>query len=246
MIAALGPRRAVLAAVVAVPMLIWQATPAVTAIAHADGDKSLDASYYTPLLRYLGREARHTTRIEIPMTLNHWESAFVAPHVALARGWERQLDVRYNPLFYDGHLTGARYKRWLFANGVGYVALADAPLDSSARAEAALITRRPAFLTPVFHSKHWQVFRVRGAPSLTTGVLSLEALDASGFRVQAQQPGTGVVRMHFSPLLKVVRGKACLAPTRSGWTRVRARTAGELTVSVTWPPPDGQRCGRQG
>src|SRR2546423_9002356 len=91
-LAPLGPRRVVLAALVAVPMLVWQATPAVTAIAHADGDKSLDASYYRPLLDYLGKQPRHTTRIEIPMTLNHWESAFVAPHVALARGWERQLD----------------------------------------------------------------------------------------------------------------------------------------------------------
>jgi hypothetical protein len=242
-LAALGPRRVVLAAAVAGPMLIWQAIPAVTAIAHADGDKSLDASYYTPLLRYLDRETRHTTRIEIPMTLNHWESAFVAPRVALARGWERQLDVRYNPLFYDAHLTAARYKRWLFANGASYVAVPDAPLDPSARAEAALIARRPAFLVPVFDSAHWQVFRVRGAPSLATGAVSLDALDASGFLVQARRAGTGVVRMHFSPLLKVVRGNACLAPTRNGWTRVRARAAGELKVSVTWPPPDGQRCG---
>ena len=31
-------------------------------------------------------------RVEIPFTDNHWESRWVAPHVPLARGWERQVD----------------------------------------------------------------------------------------------------------------------------------------------------------
>ena len=50
-------------------------------------------------------------RVEIPFTDNHWESRWVAPHVPLARGWERQLDRERNALFYDGRpLTPARYR----------------------------------------------------------------------------------------------------------------------------------------
>ena len=40
-------------------------------------------------------------RLEIPATQNHWETAFVAPVVSLARGWERQVDIADNPMFYE-------------------------------------------------------------------------------------------------------------------------------------------------
>ena len=105
----------------------------------ARGDPSVHASYYDGLLRFLhGRQAAEGPfRIEIPFTDNHWESAHVAPTVPLARGWERQLDRKVNGLFYDGRrLTGQRYLRWLHDNAVRYVALADAPIDYSAAAEA--------------------------------------------------------------------------------------------------------------
>jgi hypothetical protein len=241
-LATVGPRRAVLAALVALPMLAWQAMPAVTAIARADGDKSLDASYYAPLLGYLGPVADHSSRIEIPTTLNHWEAAYVAPHVALARGWERQLDLRYNALFYGPRLTAARYRHWLDANAVSYVALPDARLDASARAEAQVIRRRPAFLVPVFRSRHWRVFRVRGATPIASGAVALQALYPSRFVLRARRQGRGLVRVHYSPLFVVTGGHACLAPTAGGWTRVLVRRPGQLTVSVVWPPDGAQRC----
>ena len=71
-------------------------------------------------------------RVEIPFTENHWEAAHVAPHVPLARGWERQLDRRYGALFYDGTLTPRRYRAWLDEHAVAYVALPDVPLDYAA------------------------------------------------------------------------------------------------------------------
>ena len=48
------------------------------------------------------RAAAGPFRVEIPFTANHWEARWVAPAVPLARGWERQLDGKRNPLFYDG------------------------------------------------------------------------------------------------------------------------------------------------
>ena len=58
----------------------------------------------------------------------------------LPRGWERQLDVAYNALFYNpGRLPPAAYRTWLLSNGVSFVALANAPLDYAATTEAALL-----------------------------------------------------------------------------------------------------------
>ena len=67
--------------------------------------------------------------------------------VPLARGWERQLDEKANPLFYDGRpLTADRYHRWLRNNAVRWVALPKAPLDYSAQAEARLLERGVPYL----------------------------------------------------------------------------------------------------
>ena len=49
---------------------------------------------------------------------DHWEARCVAPHVMLARGWERQLDSGRNTVFYDTstpleRLALARYRAWL-------------------------------------------------------------------------------------------------------------------------------------
>ena len=37
-------------------------------------------------------------RVEVPLTRSHWEAAFLAPGVSLARGWEKQLDERYDSM----------------------------------------------------------------------------------------------------------------------------------------------------
>ena len=84
-------------------------------------------------------------RVEVAFTHNHWEAAHLASAVPLARGWERQLDEKANPLFYDGRpLTAERYHRWLRDAAVRWVALPDAPLDYSAQAEARLLERGAA------------------------------------------------------------------------------------------------------
>src|SRR5439155_25236868 len=117
----------------------------------AHGDPAIHASYYQPLLRFLDSANDGTPfRVEIPFTANHWESARVAPHYPLARGWERQLDKKYNALFYTARLDPARYRRWLDANAVRYVAVPDARLDGSAVQEAALVgSGRLRWLRPI-------------------------------------------------------------------------------------------------
>ena len=75
-------------------------------------------------------------RIEVAFTSSHWDATVLARRFDLARGWERQLDLRYNGLFYGEVLTRAAYQHWLLDTGVRFVVLSDARLDPSSVAEA--------------------------------------------------------------------------------------------------------------
>ena len=123
-------------------------------------DESTKASYYEPLLDFLEQEGREPGRIEIPFTRAHFEAYEVARQWPIARGWQRQLDIERNKLFYGGVLNDLTYATWLSENGVRYVALPDAPLDSSPRKEKELIEREPPYLRQRWSSEHWKVYEV--------------------------------------------------------------------------------------
>ena len=105
-------------------------------------------AYFRPLLAFLAERADAApVRVEVPFTRLHWEAVHVARSTSLARGWETQLDVKYNALFRagaDAKLTAGSYRAWLAREGVHYVALPDVALDPTGRAEAKLIRERPA------------------------------------------------------------------------------------------------------
>ena len=101
----------------------------------AAGDPSVEAAFHAPLLARLEAERarRGPFRLEVPFTENHWEARWIAPRVPLARGWQRQLDVERNPLFYDGRLTPGRLRRWLQDEAVAFVAVPRVDLDRAGR-----------------------------------------------------------------------------------------------------------------
>ena len=105
------------------------------------GDPSTQASYYEPLERFLAEHAAGPLRIEVPFTRSHWEAAFLPPRFPLARGWERQLDKRYDLELESHTLSAAAYRAWLGRLGVSYVALPDVPFDQSSDGEVRLIRR---------------------------------------------------------------------------------------------------------
>ena len=156
----------VLPAAVAASLVAWHWSPGLEALDAATNGPSSTAAYYEPLIAELASLSRHgPVRVEIPPTAHHWESAYVAPKFDLARGWERQLDIAYDPLFYQaGPLTPSEYRTWLLANGVSFVALADAPLDYAATAEARLLrSGEVKGLQAVWHTASWQLWRVIGS-----------------------------------------------------------------------------------
>ena len=188
------PRRAVLLALAAPALLYigWQAP--VRDVAAVAGDPSTTTAYYQPLLRFLsaqpGGRARQF-RIEIPFTNSHWEADRVATRFPLARGWERQLDVADNPVFYDGRLNAATYERWLHRNAVRFVALPDARLDYSARAEGALIRSGLPYLRPVMRSAHWRVFAVADPTPIAQGAATLTAMGPDWIALRGPPPRDG-------------------------------------------------------
>jgi hypothetical protein len=219
-------------------LLYWQANAPAADFAAAASDPSVEASYYTPLLGELralgvGYGAR-PARIEVVATADHWEARWVAPHVMIARGWERQLDVYRNGLFYSSApLTPAGYRAWLAAEAVSYVALPDAPLDYSAESEARLVRSGAAtYLHEVWRSAHWRLFAVRGATALAQAPAVLTSVAHESFTLSAPRPGAFTVRLRFTPYWALASGSGCVSAAPGGWTEVRARRAGELHAVI--------------
>jgi hypothetical protein len=220
-------------------VLIWQWEAPIRDLALASNDPSVDQAYYQPLLHHL--DGMHFDdapfRIEIPSTANHWEADYVGLHYPIARGWDRQLDRKYNEILYDSTLTGAQYLEWLRREGVQYVAVPKLPtdlFDAGARAELALVGRGLPDLVPVWRSENWTFYRVRGATGLTSGAGRLSNLTLSSFDVHFDAPGTALVRTHWSPNFEVTRGNACIAPSSDGWTTVVGRSAGTIRVEANF------------
>ncbi|MGI8903092.1 MAG: hypothetical protein ACR2IP_05415 [Solirubrobacteraceae bacterium] len=224
-------RRVVLLLATALALLYvqWQAPVAdVRALA---GDPSVTAGYYRPLLGFLARQAGPPFRIEIPFTQSHWEAYRVAPRFPLARGWERQLDIADNRLFYDEPLTAATYDAWLHRLAVRFVAVSDAALDYSAQRENALIAGGLPYLRLVAHPRHWRIYAVAEATPIVQGAATLRALGPNSLTLHARRPGIALVRVRFSPYWALAGGPGCVAPW-GDFTKLTLRRAGPLRLVI--------------
>jgi hypothetical protein len=171
-------------------------------------------------------------RVEVPLTRSHWEAALLAPTVSLARGWEKQLETRYEGVLLSGGLTAASYERWLHEQAVAYVALPDVPLDPSSAAEGRLISAGLPYLREVFASAHWRIFRVLSATPLASGPGRLTSLGEDSFTLRARAPGRFVVRVRFTRYWTVTTGSGCVARAPGGWTAVSARAPGTVVIAA--------------
>jgi hypothetical protein len=220
-------------ALVFLPLLYMAWSPAFRDGIAADIDHTTSTAFYAPMLGFLHREAsvpgEAPFRTEIPFTQFHWESYVVARQFSLARGWERQLDIHDNPIFYDGTLTAATYDQWLHDNAVRFVAISDADPDYSATAEVNLINRGLPYLQLVFRSRHWHVYQVRDATPIVQGSATLQTLGPGSLTLRASRPGTVIVHLHFTPYWALAQGSGCVAPDGNA-TRLTIRRAGEVQL----------------
>ena len=240
---ALWPTRRALFVLLAVPFCIWQWQPAYDSVVRGGHDPSSQAEYFEPLLDFVGRDSM--LRIEIPFTERHWETRYVAPHVALARGWERQADIEANAIFYADELHAADYLAWLEDNAVSYVALPDVDLDHAAVAEAGLLRSGVPGLELVWQNANWRVWKVLDTRPMVEGPADLVHVGADSFTVRLHEPGSALVRIRHSAHWTVDE-PGCVAPAAGGWTLVSSRAPAEIEVrqSVGLGTSSPERCPR--
>ncbi len=227
------PTRARWLALAALPLLYlgWQAP--IRDLVTASGDPSQSAGYYRPLLDFLDRQGGPPFRVEIPFTSFHWEAYVVASKFPIARGWERQLDIKYNSIFYSGPLTAATYAAWLHRNAVRFVAASDAPLDYSAVVESRLISGGLPYLHLVLRTAHWRVYAVSNPTPIAQGVATLRRIGPDWLTLVARRPGTTLVRVHFTPYWALAKGSGCVAPA-GDFTALRLRRAGPVKLVISF------------
>jgi hypothetical protein len=226
------PRRPGVIAVCA-GLAIWQLWGPVSEVAKTFDNPSTSATYYAPLINYLERAGAASGRVEVVPTATRWESVYVAEHFDLARGWETQLDERYNKLFYTGQLSAAEYRSWLVANGVRFIALPDVVLERWGLREQELLRNPPPYLRLAWHNAHWRVFAVEGSAPLVRGPGRLLRMTTGGVVVRALAPGSIQVHVHYTRFLHAT-GPACLSDGPGGWTILNASAPGEVDIRAQW------------
>ena len=155
-------------------------------------------------------------RIEIPQTFNHWETAYVSPRFALARGWLRQLDLERNEIFYEGEPTHASYRRWLadegdpLGRGVGRAPGLLGAGRGRARARRAAVPAPPRPAAPLAHIRGGRQHRAGHAARPRSGADG----DACAGVVHAGRYAPGLVRRANAPHALLDRESA--APAWAG------------------------------
>jgi hypothetical protein len=247
---ALWEQRRRLLYLIAVPLLYWQWLAPVRSAVRGAGDPSAKASYHEPLLAELDRRAaaEGPFRAHVPFTANHWETRFIPLRHPLARGWERQLDVKLNPLFYEQRpLTPVRYRAWLDELAVRYVALSDVKLDPAGKEEGALVkTGQVPGLRPVWRSRHWRLYEVVGSRPLASPPVTATRLGPDSIELTTPRPATTTLRIRHSPYLALTRGAGCVWRAPGGWTRLRLTVPGPARLDARFSleriRAGGERC----
>jgi len=190
----------------------------------------------TSVVEALDRLGADRTRVEVVPARNHREATALAPHVNLARGWNRQLDMERGRLFYDGTFSETTYRAWLDRWAVGFVVLPSGKPDGFAEDEARLITRGTEWLEPVWRDVNWRVYRVRGAVPLVSKPATVVRADSAAVLVHVPRAGSVTVRVAFSPWLYAEGG--CLEKAGE-FTRLTVTEPGEYRISSGYGPSPG-------
>ncbi len=238
-------RARILSPVLAVPLALSQWVPAWGALTYIPAAPSSSRAFYAPLDRALTSYSAGgpVGRVEVVPTAYHWEAAYVASTMALARGWERQLDVADNPIFYRGSLTPNRYRAWLVGNGVRFVALPSAPLDMAAETEAALVgSGRVPGLRLVWHNPDWRLYSVEASPGIVSGPGRLVSAADGRMVVEASAPGQILLRIRYSPDWTVTRGAACVTRAGGSWTALGVAGPEQISLGLDLVGSGGPHC----
>jgi hypothetical protein len=216
-----------------------------------------------PLIAQLEARGAQRARVEVVPTHNHSEATLIAPHVPLARGWNRQADARRNPIFYDDlPITRQGYRRWLHRWAVAYVVLSTGKPDPAAEDEAELVAGGLPYLRQVWADTAWTLYEVRRPTPLVSAPARVQAYDAAELTITTPRAARIVIRIADSPWLSLVDDAgeplpedagACLThlseelpdtapPPRDDWLVLKAPAAGTYRIAAPYKLPRGTSC----
>lgn len=226
-----------LVAAVAVAAVLWYQPPLMTSDWQNRGEDVSQRAYFTPLADQLAA-LRPTGRVEVVPTRNSWEAAWIAgPDVALARGWLRQADTRWNPLFFSGELTAEAYRAWVLDNAVEYVAVPQTHVSWVGARERDLLETPPPWLQQIWQDPNWRLFRVAEASTIVAAPAQRARLTEAALRFEAPQAGRYEVKVRWSRWLTA--GEGVCVRRLGNWTELDVRAPGPVTLTSSLLPATG-------
>lgn len=177
----------------------------------------------------------HVARVEVVAPREHGESSAVAEQVPLARGWERQLDVRDNRLFYEGKLSASDFIDWLHRRAVDHVAVPRrGALDFGSTKERSLLSTPLPGLTKIWSNTDWTVYTVDSPRPIVDSPATVVKSRRTALTLFSKEPGSMHVVVRWSPWLSVT-GPGCVS--RDGdEVRVRFRSPGIVILTSSLAP----------
>jgi len=196
-------------------------------------DPAAQASFWTPLLRYVAVHSARDYRIEVVPTINHWEAYYVPrAGFAIARGWYQQLDNGENPGLNRRGLTAPSYRSWLRSVGVRFVVLAKDAIAAGSVAEARLLRSGSSGLVRVFAASDGSVYELPRPTPIITGPGRAAVTGLSFSTVDGWTAGRGdyLLRVHYTPLWRVRAGALCPRRAAGGMTLLDVRRPGPFRL----------------
>ncbi|MFF7448413.1 MULTISPECIES: MFS transporter [unclassified Streptomyces] len=157
-----------------------------------------------PLVNELQEVGAEKGRVEVVPAASHREASALAPYVNLARGWNRQADIKRNPLFYDDTLNSANYHEWLKRWAVHFVVLPKDEPDDGGERERALVQRGMPYLKQIWGDANWQLFQVTDPTPLAEPNAVVDRAAQGEMTLQVREPGRILIRIPYSPWLSIV------------------------------------------
>ncbi|GHF09814.1 MULTISPECIES: MFS transporter [Streptomyces] len=220
---------------------VWQSVNSISDIIHTTPAASW-ARELAPLVDRLQKVDAARGRVEVVPARSHREASALTPYVNLARGWNRQADLKRNPLFYEeGMLTPDSYRAWLSRWAVAYVVLPTDEPDNAAVEEAKLVAQGQPYLRQVWSDDNWRLYEVKEPTPLAEPPAVVERTDPDGLTISVKKPGPVLIRVPYSPWLGLVdaQGKDVQPPKPGAGGEPPVNVDGCLTKQVT-PPKAGE------
>ena len=230
------PPSAVLMTIAVVAALSWQWSWPISDATKASADKSNGARYFQPLIDAINNNGPISGggRIEVVPLRSKADTDLMARKFVLARGWDRQLDLRDNSVLDKRSISAEDFHTWLHDHAVAYVALPVAMLDEGGRAEATLLVDPPTYLREIPAGADWKLFAVADALPIVSGI-STEAtvgIDSITFTVPSGVSEV-TVRINDSRWLHVANGDGCISRRNDRSIVLRIRSAGQIKLRVS-------------